>query len=102
MFPMFDQDAETPRAPSREEVENLCLLCSIARSPCSFEELAERLGLCRELGPAMGAAVEALVSTSRAQVADGILSITAEGREWLRSRLFQLECDSAVSPRPPE
>ena len=74
--------------PSRADVETLCVLHVVDRGHTTAAAVTEGMGLARELTPAIERAIVAL---GHLAVAEGRVSLTGTGREWLLRRLAELE-----------
>lgn len=92
---------ETERAevarPSRAEIESLCILDVAGRGDGTLADLAERLGVARELAPAIEEAIGPLVALGHLDVGDVGVSLTKAGRDWLQRRLSELGCRQGAS-----
>lgn len=89
-------NADAPR-PSREEIENLCLLCAVEPNGCTTADLGARLGLSPELAPAVEEAIGPLLAAGMLDDRDGMVVPTQAGRAWLRRRLLEFRV-SEVEP----
>ncbi len=78
--------------PSRAEIETLCILDVVGRGDGTSADLAEGLGVARELAPAIEEALGPLVALGHLDVGDAGVSLTKAGREWLQQRLSELGC----------
>lgn len=73
-------------APSREEIETLCILHAIGSHGCDMNDLAELLGLSRGLAAAVVEGTGQLISAGWVELNDSRFSLTDEGRDWLKQR----------------
>ena len=83
---------EREARPSREEIERLCLAYALEAGGCTVGDLAERLGLARELGTAVEHAIAPLVAEGHLAVNDHGVSLSRSGGDWLQRRLTALGC----------
>jgi predicted ArsR family transcriptional regulator len=85
------KDTNEPRRPSREEIETLCILHAVAaNNAATFSDLADALGLSRDLAAAVERALEPLVARDLLAVHDGLVRSTPTGEGWLLRRLVEL------------
>jgi Mn-dependent DtxR family transcriptional regulator len=78
------------RAPSRQEIEELCILYVIKARSCSAAELAARLGLSPTLGPTVAEALEPLKRKGWLERDEDLFSLTDSGLKRLEDRLIEL------------
>ncbi len=103
--PSSQTSRDETSAPSREEIEIICLLQAVGTNPCTVSELTERLGLSRLLGSALVEAMQTLVSKDWLSLRDDQLALTDAGRFWLNERLSRYHAKepsemAALSERP--
>lgn len=84
---MTSDSGERRSAPSRGEIECLCVLSAISDDGLEVKELPVRLGLSPLLVKPVSEALAPLVNAGWVQDSDGRHSITQPGREWLKERL---------------
>lgn len=84
-----DEGRHEVERPSRAEIEGLCLVHLATGAGCSLGDLAEGLGLSRDLARALEDAVAPLIAEGRLEERDGIVLATEAGKTWLRDRLSQ-------------
>ncbi len=84
------QDEGESRAPSREEVETLCILHAVGPHGCPRADLATRLGLSSALAVAVAEGVEPLVARGWLALHDDRFSLTGPGHDWMQTRLSEL------------
>lgn len=85
-----ENQADTIRAPSREEIETLCFLHVVGTSGCRVEDLAHRLGVSSDITDALGRCAGTLSQRGLVVVDGDNVSVTDVGRDWMRSRLAEL------------
>jgi len=78
---------DQPRALSRGDIENLCLLSAIPDEGCAVSELPGRLGLSPLLADSVAEAVTPLANSGWIQNLDGRVVLTTAGREWMDERI---------------
>lgn len=76
--------------PSRAEIETLCLVYLARGTGCSLGDMAEGLGLSRDLARVLEDAISPLMAAGRLEERDGIILATEAGKSWLRDRLSKL------------
>lgn len=74
----------TSDAPSRAEIEALCILDAIGAG-CYLFELGMRLGFSPELAAAVATSVEPLQDAGLVEQRDGRLFLTDAGSAWLKA-----------------
>lgn len=74
--------------PSRSEIERMCVVHVVGPAGCSLEELAERLGLSRALGPVLNEAIRPLLTGGHLAMRDDLVSATEAGLLWLETKLL--------------
>lgn len=75
---------------TREEIETMCVLHAASSGSCRAGELAGRLGLSSELGPAVLESILPLISAGWLRQHDDCVILSDQGREWLDGRLKEL------------
>jgi hypothetical protein len=76
--------------PTREEIERLCLLHVVADGASSGKEIAEALGLARELAPALELAIQPCIDAGQMEHVGAMVRVTETGRDWMVTRLSEL------------
>lgn len=85
-------DGDKRRGPSREEIENLCMLHAVGPRGCRMGDLPARLGLSATLVSAVAECVEILIRLGwLEQHDDDHLLLTDAGHAWLGERLADLK-----------
>lgn len=79
------EDGQKP-APSREEIETLCILHAIGPHGCHVDDLAALLGLSPGLASVVAAGIQPLIFAGWVELHDTQFSLTDAGREWLQER----------------
>lgn len=74
----------TSDAPSRAEIETLCILDAIGTG-CYQYDLARRLGFSPELAAAVATSVEPLRDAGLVELRDGQVFLTEAGSAWLKA-----------------
>lgn len=80
---------ETP-APSREEVETLCILHAIGPGNCPKGDIATRLGLSSALTTVVAEGIEPLIARGWLELRDDRFWLTEAGHAWMKRRLSEL------------
>jgi predicted transcriptional regulator len=86
-----DSNEGDHRAPSREEIECLCILHAVGVAGCPTGELASRLGLSPSLSSSVAEGAEPLIRRGWLDRADDRFSLTEAGHTWLTERLSDLK-----------
>lgn len=76
--------------PSRGEIETLCVLHAVGSSGCPERDLAARLGLSATLAGAVAVGMDRLITAGLLERVEERFSLTAAGRNKLRTRLAEL------------
>ena len=87
---MNRKPGESQSAPSRGEIENLCLLSAIPDEGCALSELPVLMGLSPLLEEPVAEAIVPLVNAGWVQEVDRCVSVSAAGRAWLEERLSEM------------
>ena len=74
------------RGPSREEIETLCILHVVECGAEGAADIAEALGLARDLAPVVARAIEAVAARGYLTAVEDRVSLTDGGRVWLQER----------------
>ena len=74
------------RGPSRADIETLCILHVVERGAEGAADIAEALGLARDLAPVVARAIEAVVARGYLTAVEDRVTLTVVGRAWLQER----------------
>jgi len=86
-------DDEQRRAPSREEIESLCILDAVGDDGCEAGELAARLGLSPTIAYAVAEGAAPLIGAGLLERRGDRFTLTDSGYAWLRERLTELDVE---------
>ena len=74
------------RGPSREEIETLCILHVVERGAEGAADVAEALGLARDLAPVVARAIESVAARGYLTAVEDRVTLTDAGRACLQER----------------
>lgn len=74
------EETKSPKGPSRQLIEELCLLGAVGSAGCTVDELTRRLGLSPLLSKAVEKSAMTLVGQGYLSVAEAQISQTEAGR----------------------